>query len=238
MGRFYATPIIVSPVKCDNPRKCVPSNHFVPNICPVNNTTTNEQKQYTGKTAACFLYQGFCKADGGEDWASVREDDSAGAQEEALQDILTRFLDKTTPTKTIKLAPKTNHSWQRKWRFLSEGERKNTWNMANHRNIWILLILLVKNSDWQYNNFWSKMLIVWWNQSQAKLIGFWSGWEPILGEIVKTNLVSCQNMSVWGGQQRSVLTDWHRPSLTSARNFSCSRLKTFPVRHRISLKGN
>jgi hypothetical protein len=29
-----------------------------------------------------------------EDWASVREEDSAGVQEEALQDILTRYLDK------------------------------------------------------------------------------------------------------------------------------------------------
>ena len=108
MGRFYATPIIVSPVKCDNPLKGKPSDHLVPIIYPVNNTSINEQKQYTSKTSRPLPDSGvreFGKLIVEEDWASVREEDSAGVQEEALQDILTRYLDKAAPTKTVRLGP-------------------------------------------------------------------------------------------------------------------------------------
>ena len=38
-----------------------------------------------------------------EDWATVREEDSPEVQEAAFQDLLIKFLDKSCPTKTVKL---------------------------------------------------------------------------------------------------------------------------------------
>ena len=47
MRRFYAMPIIVLSVKCDNPLKGVPSDHSVPIIYLVSNSTIYKQKEYT-----------------------------------------------------------------------------------------------------------------------------------------------------------------------------------------------
>ena len=106
LGSFYANPEIVSPVKYDDPRKGVPSDHLVPIVYPLTSASLGADAQYTVKTTRPLPDSGvreFGLQVIEEDWATVREEDSPEVHEAAFQDLLSKFLDITCPTKTVKL---------------------------------------------------------------------------------------------------------------------------------------
>ena len=106
MGSYYSAATIVPPVKCDNPNKGVPSDHSVPIIFPVTNATISEPKTYTWKTTRPLPESGikeFGKLILDEDWESIDESESPDVQDEKLQNILNELMERSLPTKTVKL---------------------------------------------------------------------------------------------------------------------------------------
>ena len=108
MGQYYSTPVIVPPFGCDVPNKGVPSDHSVPIMYPVTNATINQKKEYTFKTTRPLPESGvrdFGKLIVEEAWEAVKEDDNPEDQEEALQNILNDFMERSVPTKTVRMGP-------------------------------------------------------------------------------------------------------------------------------------
>ena len=106
LAPFYSAPLIVQPVGTDDPLCGVPSDHMVPIVHPINNITTNQSKQYHIKVTRPLpdsVIREFGKAIIDEEWHAVKEDETSEEQEAALQKILIETMDKTCPTKTVKL---------------------------------------------------------------------------------------------------------------------------------------
>ena len=106
LASYYAKPEIINPVKCGDPRNGVPSDHLVPIVYPLTLATLEEDRQYTVKTSRPLPESGvreFGLQLIEEDWATVREEDSPEVKEAAFQEVLTKSLDKSCPTKTVKL---------------------------------------------------------------------------------------------------------------------------------------
>ena len=106
LGPLYAKPEIISPVECDDPRKGVPSDHLVPIVYPLSNTTLGTQAEYSVKTSRPLPASGvreFGQQLIEEDLAAVRVEDSTDVQEAMFQETLTDVLDRTCPTKSVKL---------------------------------------------------------------------------------------------------------------------------------------
>ena len=83
LGRYYSPPLIVPPVKCDDPTKGVPSDHSVPIIYPINSSTLSDPKCYTVKTTRPLPDSGvraFGQQIIQEDWDNVSERDSVDTQ--------------------------------------------------------------------------------------------------------------------------------------------------------------
>ena len=106
LAPYYSAPVIFQPVGTDIPGHGVPSDHLVPAVYPVNNVTLNQPKQTIVKTTRPLpdsAVADFAKLIIKEDWKDIKEEDTVDEQEKALQHILTTFLDKACPTKTVKL---------------------------------------------------------------------------------------------------------------------------------------
>ena len=106
LAPFYSKPVIFQPVGTDIPDHGVPSDHLVPVVYPINNMTISQPKQVRFKTTRPLpdsAVAEFAKLIIEEDWEQVKEEETAGEQEEKLQDILMTYLDKACPTKTVKL---------------------------------------------------------------------------------------------------------------------------------------
>ena len=127
MGQYYSTPIIVPPFGCDNPNKGVPSDHSIPIIFPVTNVTINQKKKYTLNTTRPLpesRVMEFGKLMINESWECVREEDSPGDQEEVLQNILNNFLEKTVPTKTVRLGPQDKPFMTKELKILDRRRKR------------------------------------------------------------------------------------------------------------------
>ena len=106
MGRYYSEVTVVPPVNCDNPNRGVPSDHSVPIIFPLTNATISEPKTYTYKTTRPLPESGiqeFGKLILEENWESIKESESSDIQESMLQNILNDLMERSVPTKTVKL---------------------------------------------------------------------------------------------------------------------------------------
>ena len=126
MGRLYSAAVIVAPVSCDDPSKGVPSDHSVPIVFPVTNVTLGKQKHYTWKTTRPLPESGirdFGKLVIEENWDTIKENESSEVQEEALQGILNNLLEKSLPTKTVKLGP-NDHPFMTKELKALDRQRK------------------------------------------------------------------------------------------------------------------
>jgi hypothetical protein len=126
MGRLYSAAVIVAPVSCDDPSKGVPSDHSVPIVFPVTNVTLGKQKHYTWKTTRPLPESGirdFGKLVIEENWETIKESESSEVQEEALQGILNNLLEKSLPTKTVKLGP-NDHPFMTKELKALDRQRK------------------------------------------------------------------------------------------------------------------
>ena len=108
LSSYYAMPIIVPPVSCDNLNKGVPSDHSVPIIYPVTLTTLGKQHEYIERTTrplpdSAVRQLGLALIE--QDWTKVESKDTPEEQETALQEILTNLLDVHCPTKTVRIRP-------------------------------------------------------------------------------------------------------------------------------------
>ena len=106
MGPYYASPIVVPPIQIDDPARGKNGDHSVPIIYPLNNASISQKKVYTERTSRPLPDSGvraFGQLIINEGWEAVDENDDSTQQDEVLQTMLLNMLDKSCPTKTVKL---------------------------------------------------------------------------------------------------------------------------------------
>jgi hypothetical protein len=138
LGQFYSAPDIVPSVPCDDPIKGVPSDHSVPVLYPLSNLTLAQGKEYVVKTTRPLPESGirhFGQLITQEQWDEVEEEGSPEEQETALQVVLTAMLDKSCPTKTVKLHPQIDKPViTQEMKILDRPKKGNTGSSEKHRN--------------------------------------------------------------------------------------------------------
>ena len=98
--------MVVPPLLPDDPASGKPGDHRVPVLYPLDNHNIQNKEEYRERTTRPLPDSGvwvFGTMMITEDWEDVREDDTTTKQDEALQSLLTRMLDKSCPTKTVLL---------------------------------------------------------------------------------------------------------------------------------------
>ena len=106
MGQYYAQPLVFQPVGTDDPNQGVPSDHMVPVVYPMVAESMQKPKMVTTKTTRPLpdsAIKDFAKIIINEDWTDIKESESPDEQANALQNKLFEILNKTCPTKTVKL---------------------------------------------------------------------------------------------------------------------------------------
>ena len=108
MGSFYSCPVIVSPIRPDDPALGKSGDHSVPVIYPLDNQTISETKEYKEKTSRPLPDSGirrFGQMMISQEWKEVKEYDNTTDQDVALQALLMEMLNASCPAKTVKLRP-------------------------------------------------------------------------------------------------------------------------------------
>ena len=102
LGAYYSNPVVVPAVEADCPSQVKKSDHSVPIIYPLNNETIKMNKQYKERTTRPLPDSGirkFGQAMMSEGWEEVKSEDSPSQQDEALQAVLARILERALPVK-------------------------------------------------------------------------------------------------------------------------------------------
>ena len=109
LHEFYSVPEIIPPVPADNPLQGKPSDHSVPLTRPLSNSGVNNKNEYKVKVTRPLPDSGVRKFGQwiiGENWESVKPDNTPTEQANDLQILLERKLNQIFPTKSVKLSNK------------------------------------------------------------------------------------------------------------------------------------
>ena len=141
LGCFYASSVVVPPLLPDDPTSGKPGDHSVPVLYPLDNHNIQTKEEYSERTTRPLPDSGvrlFGTMMINQDWDEVKDDDTTTQQDEALQSLLTRMLDDSCPTKTVRLRLTDKPFITRELKIL-DRQRKRAYRQVGKSQKYLLL---------------------------------------------------------------------------------------------------